>query len=216
MTATFMPKPFTDRTGSGLHLHLSLWRGRRGAVPGDRRRPDGLGLCPLAYSFIGGILEHAPALQAVLAPTVNSYKRTGATTSGRAPPGRRGGPPTAATTAPTCIRVPGRQPDRAPRRRRLGQPLPRHRRGARRRAGRRSSRGLDPGDPGRRAQQRPRCRRRCCTRSKRCAADPVILAALERPTRAWPSYFADVKDEEFLEWHNQVSDWEVHSYLTSF
>ncbi|MEV7084655.1 type III glutamate--ammonia ligase [Streptomyces sp. NPDC093085] len=77
MTATFMPKPFTDRTGSGMHLHLSLWRGAEPAFP-DAADPRGLGLSPLAYAFIGGLLEHAGALQAVLAPTVNSYKRTGA------------------------------------------------------------------------------------------------------------------------------------------
>ena len=83
MTATFMPKPFSDRTGTGLHFHLSLWSGGGRALP--RRCTDdggrGLGLSGLAYSFIGGLLEHAPALQAFLAPTVNSYKRSGATTS---------------------------------------------------------------------------------------------------------------------------------------
>ena len=82
MVATFMPKPFTDRTGSGLHLHLSLWRGERGALPaGDDADARGHGLSPLAYSFLAGILEHAPGMQAVIAPTVNSYKRTGATST---------------------------------------------------------------------------------------------------------------------------------------
>src|SRR5882757_9762556 len=77
MTATFMPKPFTDRTGTGMHMHLSLWRGAEPAFP-DAADPRGLGLSPLAYSFVGGILDHARALQAVIAPSVNSYKRTGA------------------------------------------------------------------------------------------------------------------------------------------
>ena len=60
MTATFMPKPFTDRTGNGLHFHLSLWDAGAAAFP-DARTDDGrgLGLSALAYSFIAGILEHA-------------------------------------------------------------------------------------------------------------------------------------------------------------
>ncbi|MCW2532650.1 MAG: putative glutamine synthetase/guanido kinase, partial [Blastococcus sp.] len=80
MTATFMPKPFTDRTGSGLHMHLSLWRDGEAAFP-DATDQRGLGLTPLAYSFIAGLIEHASGLQALLAPTVNSYKRTGATST---------------------------------------------------------------------------------------------------------------------------------------
>ena len=81
MVATFMPKPFADRTGSGLHLHLSLTSGGAPSFPGEEDE-RGLGLSPTAYAFIGGILDHACALQAVIAPTVNSYKRTGATTHG--------------------------------------------------------------------------------------------------------------------------------------
>src|SRR3712207_3105396 len=80
MTATFMAKPFTDRTGSGLHMHLSLWRDGVPAFP-DAADPRGLGLSPLAYSFVAGLLDHACGLQAVLAPTVNSYKRTGASST---------------------------------------------------------------------------------------------------------------------------------------
>ncbi|SEP19568.1 type III glutamate--ammonia ligase [Trujillonella endophytica] len=84
MIATFMPKPFADRTGSGLHLHLSLRDTATGASvfpAGGDADPVGLGLSKTAYSFVAGILEHACALQAVIAPTVNSYKRTGAVAS---------------------------------------------------------------------------------------------------------------------------------------
>ena len=82
MIATFMPKPFADRTGSGLHLHLSLTSGGTPVFPSDDDDDErGLGLSPTAYSFIGGILDHACALQAVVGPTVNSYKRTGALTT---------------------------------------------------------------------------------------------------------------------------------------
>jgi glutamine synthetase len=80
MIATFMPKPFADRTGSGLHLHMSLTSGGAPVFPaGDDSR--GLGLSDTAYSFIAGVLEHACALQAIVGPTVNSYKRTGALTT---------------------------------------------------------------------------------------------------------------------------------------
>jgi glutamine synthetase len=68
MTATFMPKPFTDRTGSGLHLHLSLWRDDEPLFP-ELDDPRGLGLSKTAYSFLAGVLEHACGLSAVIAPT---------------------------------------------------------------------------------------------------------------------------------------------------
>ena len=74
--ATFMPKPFADRTGSGLHVHYHLAAAESGENlfldRGDRR---GLGCSQLAYHFIGGILHHARALCAVTSPTVNCYKR---------------------------------------------------------------------------------------------------------------------------------------------
>jgi len=105
MTATYMPKPFADRTGSGLHLHLSLWQDDTALFPAGGDGDSGsatFGLSALARSFLAGILDHAPGLQAVIAPTVNSYKRTGATAT------RSGatGPPTAATTAPTSSGCP--------------------------------------------------------------------------------------------------------------
>jgi glutamine synthetase len=86
MLATFMPKPFTNLTGNGLHMHLSLWDRDGEALfddPGDAR---GLGLSPMAYHFVGGLLDHAQALTAVTCPTVNSYKRlsSGAPDSGAA------------------------------------------------------------------------------------------------------------------------------------
>ncbi|NJN88577.1 MAG: type III glutamate--ammonia ligase [Leptolyngbyaceae cyanobacterium SL_7_1] len=74
--ATFMPKPFADRTGSGAHYNMSLADINTGenlfADPNDPRR---CGLSTLGYQFIAGILNHAPAICALIAPTVNSYKR---------------------------------------------------------------------------------------------------------------------------------------------
>ncbi len=79
MIATFMPKPFADKTGSGLHMHISLTSGGAPVFPAELTEDDrGLAMSATAYSFIAGILDHACAMQAVIAPTVNSYKRTGA------------------------------------------------------------------------------------------------------------------------------------------
>jgi len=76
LICSFMPKPFANRPGNGMHMHMSL-----GPVEGkgnlfeDKSDPNGLKLSKLAYHFLGGILKHAPALAAICAPTVNSYKR---------------------------------------------------------------------------------------------------------------------------------------------
>jgi glutamine synthetase len=71
---TFMPKPFVNRTGTGMHIHMSLWEGGENLFSDDSD-PRGLGLSQMAYHFLGGLLAHAPALTAICAPTINSYKR---------------------------------------------------------------------------------------------------------------------------------------------
>ncbi len=76
--ATFMPKPFADKTGNGLHTHLSLWSADADEpLFHDDDDPRGLGLSELAYRFTAGILDHAAGLTAVVCPTVNSFKRIG-------------------------------------------------------------------------------------------------------------------------------------------
>jgi glutamine synthetase len=75
MIATFMPKPFSNRTGSGAHFHVSLGSKSQKNAFHDRNDKSGMGLSPLAYQFLAGVLAHASALAAVAAPTVNSYKR---------------------------------------------------------------------------------------------------------------------------------------------
>ncbi len=74
--ATFMAKPFADRTGSGAHMHYHLADAETGKnLFTGERDPRGLGLSQLAYHFLGGVLAHARALCAVTSPTVNCYKR---------------------------------------------------------------------------------------------------------------------------------------------
>jgi glutamine synthetase len=72
---TFMPKPYATRTGSGMHLHLSLADSKNKNLFFDSEDKRELSLSKLAYNFLGGLLAHAPALAAVCAPCVNSYKR---------------------------------------------------------------------------------------------------------------------------------------------
>lgn len=74
MLCSFMPKPFNDRSGSGLHLHISAGNDMSNAFE-DAADLRGLKLSKLAYQFLGGLIAHADALTAIAAPTVNSYKR---------------------------------------------------------------------------------------------------------------------------------------------
>lgn len=74
LICSFMPKPFANRTGSGMHIHTSISDGETNLFADDSDVRQ-LGLSKLAYHFLGGLLAHARALTAVCAPTVNSYKR---------------------------------------------------------------------------------------------------------------------------------------------
>jgi len=70
-SATFMPKPVAGDAGSGMHVNISLWAGDRPLFAGDRYAD----LSREALWFIGGLLRHARALNAITNPTTNSYKR---------------------------------------------------------------------------------------------------------------------------------------------
>src|ERR1035437_2904783 len=66
-----MPKQLFGDNGSGMHCHLSLWNGDKALFAGDSCE----GLSQMALHYIGGLLTHARALSAIIAPTTNSYKR---------------------------------------------------------------------------------------------------------------------------------------------
>lgn len=216
MTATFMPKPFGDRAGNGLHLHISLWSGDEPTFPSDEDA-RGLGLSGIAYSFIAGVLQHAPGLQLFLAPSVNSYKRRGATTSAsgatwspkRATYG--GNDRTHFIRVPDGKRIEVRASD--------GSANPYLAIAATLYAGITGiDQASDPGDPcgpGEFRETSAPLPQTLLHAVEALRDDAVLLAAVDGG-RGVGDYFADAKEEEFLTWHNTVSDWEVHSYLTAY
>jgi glutamine synthetase len=226
MLATFMPKPFGDRTGTGLHLHLSLWDDAGTPLfegPGDAR---GLGLSSLAYSFLAGVLDHASGLAAVTCPTVNSYKRVGA------------GPPTSgAAWAPGYATYGGNNRTQMVRVPESGRIEVRSVDGAANpylaltgllAAGTDGiDLGLDPGEPNKEnlfqlspAEIAARGIR-SLPATLTAAADELVGDGVLReafgkvPGGEYVDYYAAVKRAEFTEYHAQVSAWEIRRYLTS-
>jgi glutamine synthetase len=226
LEATFMPKPFANLTGNGLHCHMSLWDAETDTnLFDDPQDPRGLGLSELGYRFLGGLLEHARAYIGVTASTVNSYKRliVGAPTSG-------------ATWSPVfvtyggnnrtqMIRVPapGRFEDRTV----DGAANPYLAATVILAAGLDGiQRSLDPGEPNLEnmyetsAAERERRRidilpGNLLDAVRNLRADGVLRRALGTgPNGDYVDYFCDVKEREWKEYHDLVSDWEVNRYLS--
>lgn len=218
MIATFMPKPFADRTGSGLHFHISLTSKGRPIFPGTKaelkKDGHGLGLSPDAYHFVGGLLEHAAALQALLAPTVNSYKRTGAvaTTSGAS------WAPRTATYGGNdrthYIRVPDDQ--RVELRGGDGSANPYLAAAALIGAGLDGiGKKTDPGTPGDKREDAPKLPLTLMDAVEALEADQTVLDVLGTVNPEVGAYYTKLKREEFYEYHAQVTDWEIERYLTA-
>jgi glutamine synthetase len=223
--ATFMPKPFENRAGSGAHYNMSL----ANLTTGDNlfetdADPRGCGVSKLAYQFIAGVLRHGAAISAAIAPTVNSYKRL-----------VRQGSMSGSTWAPVficygnnnrtnMIRVPmggGRIECRAadiacnPY---LGAAMVLA-------AGLEGIReGLDPGDPHREnmylysEDELKRLGVSWLPRNLEEAIDAFEADPLSRAVFGDLMFktFVDFKRQEWREYHNHVSDWERRRYLKFF
>jgi glutamine synthetase len=226
MIATFMPKPFTNLTGSGCHFHMSLWNDGENAFL-DEADPRGLGLSETAYNFVGGLKTHARAYSGVTAPTVNSYKRLklGSTTSG-------------ATWSPVWISygynnrtqmlripAPGRIEDRTI----DGSSNPYLAAAAVLASGLDGiEKKLDAGEPnsenlytksyeeltGRGLRALPA---NLLEAIGELEQDPVLREALGHARgEDYVDYYARVKRDEWFRYHEQVTDWEIKEYLTRF
>ena len=227
MAATFMPKPFANLTGNGMHIHSSLWTRDGEPLFDDPTDGRGLGLSKVAYRYVGGLLEHGRSMAALICPTVNSYKRIGV-----------GAPTSGSTWAPAYVTYGGnnrtvmlRVPDagRVEHRGVDGSANPYLAMTALLAAGLDGiDRDLDPGEPvydDLLALSADEIARRGITAlpmtlhdaADELVRDEVLRGALGRvPGGDFVDYYARVKRSEFAEYHSAVSRWEVDRYLTLF
>jgi glutamine synthetase len=231
LIATFMPKPFAHLTGNGCHLHMSLWKDGENAFEVDSGGDDerGLGLSKLAYHFIGGLKAHAKAYIALTAPTVTSYKRLVI-----------GAPDSGATWAPAYItygynnrtmmlRIPeaGRVEDRTV----DGSCNPYLAATAVLAAGLDGiERELDPGAPAPNGINMYELSKEdrenlgiellpanLLDATRALEADEVLRKALGNTGREdYVDYYVRVKQKEWQEAHEQVTQWEINRYLQLF
>ncbi|MGK2876316.1 MAG: type III glutamate--ammonia ligase [Nocardioides sp.] len=217
MIATFMPKPFGDKTGTGLHLHLSLTSGGTPAFPGevtgDIEDGVGLGLSATAYSFVAGILDHAAALQAVIAPTVNSYKRTGALSTASGASWAPRTPTYGGNDRTHYVRIPDDQ--RIELRGGDGAANPYLAIAGALAAGLdgiKRSATLGAIGTGPEVTFPPTLLHAV----EALQADDVLRSALDGAGAGVADYYAALKKDEFLAWHSHVGEWEIDRYLTAF
>ncbi|HEV3364789.1 MAG TPA: type III glutamate--ammonia ligase [Acidimicrobiia bacterium] len=228
MLATFMPKPFSHLTGNGCHMHTSLWDAETDAeLFINLDDPRGLGASELAYHFLGGMLQHATAYIAVTAPTVNSYKRL-----------KVGAPRSGATWSPVFVTyggnnrtqmvrtpAPGRFEDRTV----DGSCNPYLAATVVLASGLDGVENkIDPGEPNRDnlyevpAEEIARRGIRLLPSNlldaiRNLVTDDVLRKALGTTDRGdYIDYFASVKEAEWNEYHEQVTDWETRRYLGLF
>lgn len=222
---TLMPKPYSNRTGTGAHFNMSMIDlGSGHNAFEDHSDPRGCGVSKLAYQFIAGLLRHAPAITAVAAPTVNSYKRL-----------IKSGSMTGFTWAPifrsygannrthmlriplTSARVESRAVD--------GTANPYLAAAAYLQAGLEGiEQELDPGDPIDRnmyllseselSQLGVRTLPRTLLEAiDAFAADPLMETVFGPELR---DAYIELKTREWWDYHNEVSPWEINRYLTFF
>jgi glutamine synthetase len=222
---TLMPKPYSNRTGTGAHFNMSmvdLESGRNVFEATEDSR--GCGFSETGYQFIAGILAHAGALTAVAAPTVNSYKRlikSGSMTGFTwAPIFRSYG----ANNRTHMLRIPLTSP-RVESRAVDGTANPYIAAAAYLRAGLDGiERKLDPGDPiDRNMYQLSDAElgeigvgtlpRTLLEAIEAFAADPLMTDTFGAELR---DSYIDLKTNEWWDYHNDVSPWEIERYLTFF
>lgn len=220
LICSFMPKPFSNRPGNGMHMHMSMGDGKRNLFE-DKSDKRGLDLSTMAYHFLGGVLKHAKALTAICCPTVNSYKRL---VVGRSLTGATWAPAYVSygnNNRSCMVRIPGgrlelRVPD--------GGCNPYLAAAAVIAAGMDGMKNqIDPGDPVNEnlyemsaAELRSRgietLPQNLNEAIDALEADRVIMDALGPVAQT----FVDLKRMEWVEYMRHVSDWEIKTYLEFF
>ena len=219
---SFMPKPKSSMTGNGMHIHCSLVDSRGRNLFHDETDKSGMGLSQLAYHFTAGILAHAKPLTALLAPSVNSYKRL---VVGRTASGTTWAPVFIAygdNNRTAMVRIPYGRIEL-----RVGDSgmNPYLAQAALIAAGLDGiDKKLDPGPPQNinfYALSPSELAARGIEMLPQCLADAI--AALERSDlfkaalgEDFIEEFVALKREEWIDYHRHVSDWEVKRYLNFF
>ena len=219
--ATFMPKPIFADNGSGMHVHQSIWKDGKNlfvrsqaAMPASAR--------PRMH-YIGGLLKHGPALMALAAPTVNSYRRLVPGLRGARQPGLLGAEPLGRGPNPDLLLQPEEQAARVPLRRHGREPVPALRGAADGRAGRdqeqdRSGRRRPSSTSSRPTRRRWPRSRPCRVRCARCwpRSRPITTSCSKASvfTKGFIENWIEYKLENEVEPANlRISPYEFYLYF---